>query len=114
MPYSSIEDVKVLRLGLRPEDNSLDQEILQFISQADSMIDDLHIELGVQPSATSPELLRRISADIAADLYLIWNSRDSSVREVLWKEIRELLTELRNSLTSRKPGGATLTGGAET
>ncbi|MEM3395338.1 MAG: hypothetical protein QXT12_04940 [Nitrososphaerota archaeon] len=110
MPYSSIEDVKVVRLGLSAEDNSCDQEILQFISQADSMIDETHRELGLTPATTSPELLRRISADIAADLYLIWNSRENSVRESLWREIREILGELRQSLISREAGGATLTG----
>lgn len=111
MSYSSIEDVKVVRLGLSAEDNSCDQEILQFISQADSMIDEVHRELGLSPATTSPELLRRVSADIAADLYLIWNSRENSVRESLWREIREILGELRQSLISREAGGATLTGG---
>ncbi len=111
MTYSSIEDVKVTRLGLRSEDASSDQEILQFIMQADSMIDELHISLGVPVSSSNPEMLRRISADIAANLYLIWNTRDNSVRETLWREIREIIGELRQSLTSRSPGGATLTGG---
>lgn len=113
MTYSSIDDVKVIRLGLNQADTSLDGEIPHFIEQADSMIDEVHRRLGIQVPVQSPsERLRRLSADVAAVLYVIWNSRDPSLRDSLRREIREMLMEYQRDLAEGgEARGVSLTGG---
>jgi len=113
MTYSSIDDVKVIRLGLRQSDGSVDGDILHFIQQADSMIDEVHRRLGMQVPVPSPgERLKRLSADIAALLYVIWNSRDPSIRDSLRREIREMLLEYQRDLAEGgEAQGVSLTGG---
>ncbi len=113
MPYSTVDDVKI-RLNIPTSDNSFDQEIQHFIEEADAMIDDIHKRLGISTPIQNPsDRLRRLSADIAADLYMMWNSRDPELRVKLREEIRKMLKKYERDLAPVTSTGVSLTAGGE-
>lgn len=99
MPYSYLDDVKVVRLRIDPSDTTDDDRIQAFIEQADSMIDEVLSKLGFQTPLTNPSSrIKHLSADIAALLYRAWNTADPVMIRRYKREIRLMLREFEKQV----------------